>query len=68
MSPSNDGGAHGSVSMNRALMAVGLVDRLQLTIFPVITDQTGAHPHPIFQDAADLRPRADREPAPRVAR
>ncbi len=44
--------SHGSVSMNRALMAAGLVDHLQLTIFPVITGQTGAHP--IFQDAADL--------------
>jgi dihydrofolate reductase len=44
--------SHGSVSMNRALMAAGLVDRLQLTIFPVITGQTGAHP--IFQDAADF--------------
>jgi dihydrofolate reductase len=44
--------SHGSVSMNRALMAAGLVDRLQLTIFPVITGQTGAHP--IFQDVADF--------------
>ena len=44
--------SHGSVSMNRALMAAGLVDRLQLTIFPVITGQTGTHP--IFQDAADF--------------
>jgi dihydrofolate reductase len=44
--------SHGSVSMNRALMAAGLVDRVQLTIFPVITGQTGAHP--IFQDAADF--------------
>src|SRR6266536_660777 len=44
--------SHGSVSMNRALMAAGLVDRLRLTIFSVITGQTGAHP--IFQDAADF--------------
>jgi dihydrofolate reductase len=44
--------SHGSVSMNRALMAAGLVDRVQLTIFPVITGQTGAHP--IFKDAAEL--------------
>ena len=44
--------SHGSVSMNRALMAAGLVDRVQLTIFPVITGQTGAHP--IFRDAADF--------------
>ncbi len=44
--------SHGSVSMNRALMAAGLVDRLQLTIFPVITGQTGTHP--TFPDAADF--------------
>ena len=44
--------SHGSLSLDRALMAAGLVDRLQLTIFPVITGQTGAHP--IFQDAADF--------------
>src|SRR5215218_6923769 len=44
--------SHGTDPMNRALMAAGLVDRLQLTIFPVITGQTGAHP--IFQDATDF--------------
>jgi dihydrofolate reductase len=44
--------SHGSLSMNRALMAVGLVDRVQLTLFPVITGQTGTDP--IFQGAADF--------------
>src|SRR3954470_9526472 len=44
--------SHGSLSMNRALMAAGLVDRVQVTVFPVITGQTGAEP--IFQDAADF--------------
>jgi dihydrofolate reductase len=44
--------SHGSLSMNRALMAAGLVDRVQVTIFPVITGQTGADP--IFQGAADF--------------
>jgi dihydrofolate reductase len=44
--------SHGSLSMNRALMAAGLVDRVQLTIFPVITGQTGVDP--IFQGAADF--------------
>ena len=44
--------SHGSVSMNRALMAAGLVDRVQVTLFPVITGQTGAVP--IFQGAADF--------------
>ncbi|MFF0816680.1 dihydrofolate reductase family protein [Rhodococcus sp. NPDC003318] len=44
--------SHGSLSMNRALMAAGLVDRLQVTLFPVITGRTGADP--IFRDAADF--------------
>jgi dihydrofolate reductase len=44
--------SHGSLSMNQALMAAGLVDRVQVTIFPVITGQTGAKP--IFQGAADF--------------
>ncbi|MCU1573984.1 MAG: hypothetical protein JWO93_2066 [Micrococcaceae bacterium] len=44
--------SHGSLSMNRALMAAGLVDRVQVTIFPVLTGQTGEDP--IFQGAADF--------------
>jgi dihydrofolate reductase len=44
--------SHGSLSMNRALMAAGLVDRVQLTIFPVITGQTGMEP--VFGGAADF--------------
>ena len=44
--------SHGSLSMNRALMAASLVDRVQVTIFPVITGRTGLEP--IFQDAADF--------------
>ena len=44
--------SHGSLSMNRALMAAGLVDRVQLTIFPVISGTTGADP--IFRGAADF--------------
>jgi dihydrofolate reductase len=44
--------SHGSLSLNRALMAAGLVDRLQVTVFPVITGRTGLDP--IFQDAADF--------------
>jgi dihydrofolate reductase len=42
----------GSLSLNRSLMAAGLVDFVQVTIFPVITGQTGAEP--IFEDAADF--------------
>ena len=44
--------SHGSLSMNRALMAAGLVDRVQVTLFPVITGQSGRDP--IFQGAADF--------------
>ncbi len=44
--------SHGSLSLNRALMAAGLVDRVQVTLFPVITGQTGQAP--IFQGAADF--------------
>jgi len=44
--------SHGSLSMNRALMAAGLVDHVQLTIFPVITGETGEDP--IFRGAADF--------------
>ena len=44
--------SHGSLSMNRALMAAGLVDRVQVTLFPVITGQTGLDR--IFDGAADF--------------
>src|SRR5207237_9507859 len=44
--------SHGSLSMNRALMAAGLVDRVQVTIFAVITGQNGSDA--IFEGAADF--------------
>jgi dihydrofolate reductase len=44
--------SHGSLSLNRALMAAGLVDRVQITIFPVITGQTGVDA--IFHGAPDF--------------
>ena len=44
--------SHGSLAMNRALMGAGLVDRVQVTIFPVITGQTGDSP--LFAGAADF--------------
>jgi dihydrofolate reductase len=44
--------SHGSLSLNRALMAAGLVDHVQVTLFPVITGQTGQEP--IFGGAADF--------------
>ncbi len=44
--------SHGSLTLNRALMAAGLVDRVQLSVFPVISGQTGEEP--IFAGAADF--------------
>jgi dihydrofolate reductase len=44
--------SNGSLSMNWALMAAGLVDRVQVTLFPVITGRTGADP--IFGGAGDF--------------
>lgn len=44
--------SHGSLSMNRALMAAGLVDYVQVTLFPVITGKTGDAP--LFAGAADF--------------
>ena len=44
--------SHGSLSLNRALMGAGLVDRIQVTLFPVITGQTGINP--VFEGAEDF--------------
>jgi dihydrofolate reductase len=43
---------HGSISMNRALLAAGLVDRLEVMVFPVITGATGSDP--ILADLPDI--------------
>jgi dihydrofolate reductase len=44
--------SHGSLSLNWALMAAGLVDRLQVTVFPVITGRSGTDP--VLGGAADF--------------
>lgn len=44
--------SHGSIAMNRALLAAGLVDRLEVMVFPVINGATGANP--IFADLPDI--------------
>jgi dihydrofolate reductase len=44
--------SHGSLSLNRTLMAAGLVDQIQVTLFPVVTGQTGQAP--IFAGAEDF--------------
>ncbi|WP_370972466.1 dihydrofolate reductase family protein [Amycolatopsis sp. cg9] len=44
--------SHGSLSLNRALLAAGLVDRVQVTVFPVLTGKTGVCP--VFGGAEDF--------------
>lgn len=44
--------SHGSLRLNRALMSAGLVDRIQLTVFPVIAGRTGDEP--IFAGGDDF--------------
>ena len=41
-----------SLSLNRALAAAGLVDRVELTVFPVITGKTGLRP--VFEGWEDF--------------
>lgn len=36
--------SHGSISMNRSLLAAGLVDRLEVLVFPIITGASGSDP------------------------
>lgn len=43
-----------SLTLNWALMAAGLVDRLQVTVFPVITGRTGTSPVLAGADDFDL--------------
>jgi dihydrofolate reductase len=44
--------SHGSLSLNWALMAAGLVDLVQVTVFPVISGKTGQGP--VFGSAGDF--------------
>jgi len=44
--------SHGSLSLNWALMRAGLVDRVQVTVFPVITARAGTRP--VFAGAGDF--------------
>jgi dihydrofolate reductase len=42
----------GSISLNKSLLREGLVDHLQVTIFPVVTGQSGLNP--LFAEWPDL--------------
>lgn len=44
--------SHGSIAMNRSLLRAGLVDRLELMLFPVITGDSGGDP--LFSDLPDI--------------
>jgi dihydrofolate reductase len=44
--------SHGSISMNRALLAAGLVDRLEILVFPIITGASGSDP--VLADLPDI--------------
>jgi dihydrofolate reductase len=44
--------SHGSLRLNRSLLAAGLVDRVQVTLIPVITGKTGVFP--VFSDVGDF--------------
>lgn len=44
--------SHGSISLNRALLAAGLVDRLEVMVFPAITGRAGYAA--LFRDGAEF--------------
>lgn len=44
--------SHGSISLNRALLAAGLVDRLEVLIFPAVTGRAGYAG--LFHDGAEF--------------
>ncbi|GGF51252.1 deaminase reductase [Marmoricola endophyticus] len=44
--------SHGSLSLNRALLDAGLVDLVQVTVFPVIAGATGVEP--VFSGVGDF--------------
>ena len=44
--------SHGSLSLNRALLAAGLVDRLEVMLFPVVTAGSGRDP--LLRDGAEF--------------
>lgn len=46
--------SHGSLTLNRALLAAGLVDRIQVTVFPVINDRDQDSKARIFAVGVDL--------------
>ncbi|WP_240658596.1 dihydrofolate reductase family protein [Microbacterium sp. CPCC 204701] len=56
--------SHGSVALNRALLAAGLVDRLEVMVFPVVGPRRGRR---TAARRGGARPRAHRVDGPRRA-
>ena len=50
--------SHGSISLNRALLAAGLVDRLEILMFPAVSGRAGEAA--LFHDEDGVRPGARR--------
>ena len=50
--------SHGSITLNRALLAAGLVDRLEIMVFPAITGRPGEAA--LFERRSGVRPGARR--------
>jgi dihydrofolate reductase len=46
--------SHGSLTLNRALLTAGLIDRVQVTIFPVINSRSQSAKDRIFEDTGDF--------------
>ena len=46
--------SHGSLTLNKALLSAGLVDRVQVTIFPVINSRGQSDKDRIFADTGDF--------------
>ena len=44
--------SHGSLTLNRSLIAAGLVDEIEVTVFPVLCGRTGALP--VFENVGDF--------------
>ncbi|MEU4193494.1 dihydrofolate reductase family protein [Kribbella sp. NPDC026611] len=46
--------SHGSLTLNRALLTAGLIDRLRVTIFPVLNNQSQSPKDRIFEETGNF--------------